>query len=343
MGPEGPSIESATGGRLPLSCPAIQAGLQRDIERLVRKRVKKFVALVPMVLAGGDADAVHDARVFSRRVQQAVNALFPKPRMGKARQLYRVPRRVRRALGEWRNCDVLLDLVRRRLGRSRSETKRRAWELVHAYLLEKRGEEIGRARKKLLRQDPAGYADLAHRLLDHPPSDIADTIVGRLYASVGDAWDSWQSALTRASDTRAVADMHALRVATKSLRYRAELVHDVGPERMKLELTWLAALQEALGAWHDRQLLQQAVAEAVGHADTLLNDLSRARILLADLDAERRRPPKAVEHILGLAREHPGCAQMKRWVASHSGPASHPEPADAARQGNARRKDEVPA
>jgi len=343
METQGPSIESATGNGRSFSRPSNQAALQSDLERLLRKRVKKFVALVPAVLADGDPDAVHDARVCSRRVQQAVNALFPKPRAGKVRQLHRTPRRVRRALGEWRNCDVLLDLVRRRLRRARSEAKRRAWELVHAYLLEKRNAEIARARKKLLRQDPAGYANLARWLLDHPPSEVTDTIMARLHESVTDAWNGWQSALAHAQDTRTVSDMHALRVATKALRYRLELVHDVSPERMKLELTWLADLQEALGAWHDRQLLQQAVAEAVGRADTLLNELTSARILLGELDAARRRPARDVDRIFALAREAPGYADMTGWVAAHRASVSHPAPANAERGANETRKGEVSA
>src|SRR4030095_3386952 len=49
----------------------------------------------------------------------------------------------------------------------------RAWEFVRAYLLEKRSAESARARKKLLRQDPADCAALARRLLDHPPAHSA--------------------------------------------------------------------------------------------------------------------------------------------------------------------------
>jgi CHAD domain-containing protein len=57
------------------------------------------------------------------------------------------------------------------------------------------------------------------------------------------------------------------RIATKVLRYRTELLYDVGHRQLKAQLRWLADLQDAIGVWHDRQVLDQAVAEAVARAD----------------------------------------------------------------------------
>ena len=339
MEPHRPAIESAIGEGEPEPAQprANRAGstaLHGASERLLRKRVKRFVSLVPAVLAGNDPEMVHDARVASRRMQQAVSAFFPKPRSGKVRQLRRTARRVRRALGEWRNCDVLLELVGRQQRRARGEAKRRAWEFVRAYLLEKRSAESARARKKLLRQDPVDCAALARRLLDHPPANSAGPLGPRLSESVRAAWASWQSALARAQDTRTVADLHALRIATKDLRYRTELLHDLGLGRMKPQLAWLATLQEALGTWHDRQLLQRAVAEAVGRPDILLEELPSVRVLLSKLEMERNRPPKDVERILRLALEHPGRAQMDSWSATDGAPAPHSSPAGAGSDGD---------
>ena len=97
---------------------------ERALEHLLRKQLKKFVALVPVVLASGEPEAIHDARVASRRLQQAVSVFFPKPRVDDVKRLCRTPRKVRRALGEWRNCDVLLELVQGRQRRARREVLR---------------------------------------------------------------------------------------------------------------------------------------------------------------------------------------------------------------------------
>jgi CHAD domain-containing protein len=283
--------------------------VHRALARLLRKRVKKFVALAPEVRADANPKTVHDVRVWSRRLQQAVSAFFPKPRSGKVRRLRRTPRRIRRVLGEWRNCDVLLKIVARQERRTRSEAKRRAWAFVHDYLLQKRSKEVARAGKKLLRQDLADYTTVAHRLLAQPPDESPEILMQRLCDSVQGAWTKWRIALTLAQETRVVNDLHAFRVATKNLRYRTELFYDVGHRHMKAQLKWLADLQEALGVWHDRQVLHQAVAEAVARAEILLNELQTVRILLAELETDRRHEPEEVGKIFRLAAEQPGHEQ----------------------------------
>jgi CHAD domain-containing protein len=229
---------------------------------------------------------------------------------------------IRRALGEWRNCDVLLEIVARQQRRTRSEAKRRAWNFVRDYLLQKRAKEVTRAGKKLLRQDLGDYAALAHRLLAQPAGESPEILVQRLRGSVQGAWSKWQSALSRAQQTRAVNDLHAFRIATKDLRYRTELLFDVGHRQVKGQLKWLADLQQVIGVWHDRQVLHQAVADALARTEILLNELQTARILLAELEKDRSRGTQDVETIFHLAVEHPGRKQMESWSVSppHASP-----------------------
>jgi CHAD domain-containing protein len=278
--------------------------------------VKKFVALAPEVRADANPKTIHDVRVWSRRLQQAVSAFFPKPRSGKVRRLRRTPRRVRRALGEWRNCDVLLEMVARQQRRTRSEGKRQAWAFVRDYLLQKRSKEVARAEKKLSRRDLGDYAALAQKLIRRPPEESPEILMQRLSDSVQGAWTKWQSALARAQETRAVDDLHAFRIATKDLRYRTELLYDVGHRQLKAQLRWLADLQEAIGVWHDRQVLDQAVAEAVARAEILLNELPTARTLLVELEKDRSRQAEDVKEIFRLATEHPEYQQEFQQMES---------------------------
>ena len=298
--------------------------IRRALTRLLRKRLKRFVALAPEVRADANPKTVHDVRVWSRRLQQAVSAFFPKPRPGKVRRLRRTPRRIRRALGEWRNCDVLLEIVARQQRRARSESKRRAWAFVRDYLLQKRSKQVARAGKKLLRQDLQNYAVLARRLLAQPPEESPEILMQRLTRSVQDAWSHWQSALARAQETRAANDLHILRIATKDLRYRTELLYDVGHRQLKAQLKWLAELQEVLGVWHDRQVLHQTVAEAVARAEILLTELPTARLLLAEVEKDRRRQSQDVDKIFHLAVEHPGHKQMESWSENPLTPHASP-------------------
>jgi CHAD domain-containing protein len=291
---------------------------RRALTRLLRKRVKKFLALVPEILTSGSPKTVHDIRVCSRRLQQTVSAFFPKPRSGKVRRLRRTPRRVRRALGEWRNCDVLLEIVARQERHTRSEAKRQAWALLREHLSRKRSKQVARAGKRLLRQDLANYAALAHGLLAQPADEDPESLLQRLRGSVQQTSDKWQSALARAQETRATADLHALRIATKALRYRIELLYDLGYKDLRTRLKWLEDLQEALGAWHDRQVLDQAIAQTIARPEILLNELQAARILLAELEKERSRENAAVDKIFRLATEHPARQEMENWSEAHS-------------------------
>jgi CHAD domain-containing protein len=324
---EEPGLETATVDQPP-AVPRVEqpdsAAAHRALRRLLRKRVKKFLALAPEVREDANPKIIHDVRVWSRRLQQAIGAFFPKPRSGKVRRLRRTPRRIRRALGEWRNCDVLLEMVARRRRRTRSEAKRRAWDFVRDYLLQKRSKEVARAEKKLVRQDLGNYAALAQKLMGRQPDENPEILMQRLYDSVQGAWGQWQSALARARETREVVDLHAFRIATKALRYRMELLYDVGHKEVKAQLRWLADLQEAIGVWHDRQVLHQAVAEAVARADILLNELPAARTLLAELETDRSRESQDVEKIFSLATEHPGHEQMETWSKNPLTPHTSP-------------------
>jgi len=279
--------------------------IRRALARILRKRVKKFVALAPEIRADANPKTVHDVRVWSRRLQQALGAFFPKPRSGKVRRLRRTPRRIRRALGEWRNCDVLFEIVERRQRRTRSDAKRQAWGFVRDYLLQKRAKEVTRAGKKLRRQELGDYAALAQKLLVWPAEESPELLMQRLCDGVEGAWTEWQSALTRAQETGALGDLHAFRIATKNLRYRTELLRDVGHKHLKAQLKWLADLQDAIGVWHDRQVLYQAVAKAVARTETLLHERPTVRILLAELEKDCKRERAEVEKIFRLAIEHP--------------------------------------
>jgi CHAD domain-containing protein len=299
------SAEADTQAAPVLAETPVSVDVRRTLARLLRKRVKKFVALAPQVRADANPKTVHDVRVWSRRLQQALGAFFPKPRSGKVRRLRRTPRRMRRALGEWRNCDVLLEIVERRQRRTRSDAKRRAWGFVRDYLLQKRAKEVSRAGKKLRRQELGNYAALAQKLLVRPAEESPALLMQRLCDGVEGAWTEWQSALTRAQETGALSDLHAFRIATKNLRYRTELLRDVGHKHLKAQLKWLANLQDAIGVWHDRQVLYQAAAKAVARPETLLNERPTVRILLAELEKDCKHERDEVEKIFRLAIEHP--------------------------------------
>ena len=104
------------------------------------------------------------------------------------------------------------------------------------------------------------------------------------------------------------------------MRYRTELLFEVGAKPLKAQLKSLADLQDAIGVWHDRQVLHRAVAEALARAEVLLNEMPAVRILLADVEKDRSLQAKDVEKIFRLAMEHAGNYQMESSSETHATP-----------------------
>jgi CHAD domain-containing protein len=282
------------------------ASVDRDaLARLVEKRLQRFLALLPKVMGGDGVEAVHDVRVWSRRLQQSLVALFPKPRRGKIRRLRRTLRRVRRSLGEWRNCDVVLELVARKQRRTRSRAKKQAWQLLIDHLREKRDHESLLAQKKLLKYELSDLAGRAQRLLNSPDGEGNNKLViNALHGSIESAWERWHSALAQSRKTRQAGDVHAFRIATKRLRYRIELARDLGDEKTRPLFSFLKKLQAALGVWHDRQTLHQAIAETMARRQFLLRQPDAARLLLAELQKDRLSQNAAIDQVFRLAGEY---------------------------------------
>ena len=116
----------------------------KKVRELALRQLNRFISYEAKVLKGDDADAIHDMRVASRRLQQVLDLLYSKPRPQELRRLRRQIRRCRQALGDVRNCDVLLEIVGRSLARKRS-ARREAWTAVQHFLLMCRSETFLRA------------------------------------------------------------------------------------------------------------------------------------------------------------------------------------------------------
>jgi CHAD domain-containing protein len=284
-------------------------GIER-LTRLMRKRLKKFITLVPELMLGEEPAAVHDARVSSRRLQQGLAALFPKPRPGKVRRVRKTLRWLRRLLGEWRDCDVELELVAQEHRRTRSPVKRQAWKLVQDHLLEKREHLMAQAREKLLKYDLKDFAGNVQKLLDRPPpNENWEALRTHWHAAVDTAWTQWYAALAQAQETRSAGDIHQFRIATKRLRYRVELAHEMGDKEIAPLLDELKQLQDTVGLWHDRQELYGVMAEAMSRPQLLLGESRKVRLLLSEIEKDRLRQRRALDEILRLASEGPARKQ----------------------------------
>ena len=310
-----------------------------SLRELLAKRLRKFVTVLPKALGEDNSEAIHDLRVASRRLQQVLVTMFPKPRSDQARRIVRVLQRARRAVGGWRDCDVLVELLERRIRRLRNPEERRAWETVHESVQERRANEIRRARRKLANHRLFTLAQDVARLTAPGPdqSDAGADGAGGIGAadalgqSISGGWQQWRDSMARAAETLDPPDLHAFRIQSKRLRYRIELARDLGALDCDPVLEFLRSLQDGLGQMHDRSECFRMAAEALASAKLLIREPRPASLLLRRMATEQEAEHAKATEIIAAARE--GSQRVERWVqeycaaegaASRGGELAHP-------------------
>jgi CHAD domain-containing protein len=276
-------------------------GPQKKLFELSQKRLEKFASLFPRVLIRDDPETIHDARVGSRRLQQILRVLFPKPTAKKYRKLIRMLRKVRRALGECRNLDVMRELIQEKIDAAGNPVVRDAWDQLGVHLKEKQQREIIRAREQLSQCDIVDFVNRARTLLGSAES--SEEIEPTLTKSIARALEEWTEAVNAAEQNQAPEQIHALRIAGKRLRYRVELVAELGNSSAKTRIRTLKTLQDQLGQWHDHHVLVRLAAKFLSRSDFLATHPDLSRALLVEMERERRRNDTAVGNILKSAEK----------------------------------------
>lgn len=224
---------------------------------LLQRHSRALKRHLPAAIAGNDL-AVHQARVTTRRLREAVPVLstgLTGSKAGKARQKIR---RLTRALGSVRELDVTVQLLDE-LARS-PHVSRDAVEDVRARVMKERD-----AKRKVMIERLKGVN--------------IDKLERRL-SSVGAALDEatsepWRKALAarllvrsrrltvamnEAGNMYAPDRLHAVRIAAKKLRYGLELAAGSGLPQASPHVRTIKRAQDTLGKLHDLQVLQAHVA-----------------------------------------------------------------------------------
>jgi len=288
------------------------------LQKLHTRQSRNFTELFARTLAEEDADTVHDLRVCTRRLQQILAALAPEKSLSKARSVRRTLRRVRRALGPWRNCDVALQWVTRKERRSSSAVRKRGWKLVLESIAAERKHAITRARRRLYKSDGVTVNHRIQQLLALPAERLGSVDPGAVVRqAVADAAEQWHQALDRARAERSVQNIHALRIQTKRLRYRVELARDLGATQALALIQWFKLLQDRLGRWHDRQELSRFITRALAASDVLIEEPRVAVELLKEVERDIKISSREVDELFQLATDSDGARLLKEWVGSY--------------------------
>jgi CHAD domain-containing protein len=229
------------------------AGLRAYVSR----QIEILRAQTPRALEQLAGEAVHDARVATRRLRAALAVLAPVLPKQPGRRLNRAGRTIRRTLGPLRDADVMIGHLEELAVPGGLDAPRR-------WLITRLADEQAARKQEVL--GAADAEELLEAFDDWPtlavqidaissavPALLADAIHHQLDAFVRDA-----AAIVDAPAGPKTLDPHELRIDGKSLRYGIELAIAAGvrlpanlPRRMK-------TLQDALGIWHDHVVLGDA-------------------------------------------------------------------------------------
>jgi CHAD domain-containing protein len=236
---------------------------QTSPETLIRSQIDRLRAQLPGV-RDGDDDAIHDARVATRRLREALPLLRSAgPEREKARRWLR---RTGRTLGRIRDLDVMLELAIaavQRLPAAAVPLQRLMVELRAS-----RDRRLRRAVKRLEQQDrKATLASIRSngrgtwwlRPVGAPwASTLADRILTRT--------DALDLAIARAGGVHFPNRVHLVRIAAKKLRYALEAAEALGTFHVPGALGLLKRVQDVLGDLHDRHVFLQTATERAAEA-----------------------------------------------------------------------------
>jgi CHAD domain-containing protein len=235
-------------------------------ELVIRQRVSALSRELPAARAG-DVNAIHQARVATRRLREALPLLASG---SKARKLERTARRLTRALGPVRELDVALEMLD---GLAKSgEAPAMAIDRLRQLVLEERRGSHAEAAACIDRCDVERMRRRAVAGIRHTP------VAGSRAAGAGRSLPAWRRAARRAERLRAAIEnaasiylpdrLHKVRIAVKKLRYTMEIARQVGATRAPRpagsprsarsvagQLATLKRAQDLLGRMHDLEVL----------------------------------------------------------------------------------------
>jgi CHAD domain-containing protein len=308
------------------SAPGFHHVVKR-VRELAAKQLNRCMSYEPKVLKGEDPDAIHDMRVASRRLQQTLDLLYPKPRSQELRQLRRKIRRCRQALGEVRNCDVLLDHVRHALSRKRS-ARREAWTAVEQFLVTRRLESFHRALHKFGKINPTGcYVDLkallhhdkTHHLAAEQHTNNGHAASASFTQDLGEALDStWRRFAEQIEQSQhdfSPEVVHGARIATKRLRYLIEVMHELDVPGSDEALGWLRHVQKHLGDWHDLEVLEEMMIEMLARPEFLRDHLRLSLEVGKLILRNRELKHEFQKQYTSMSLDSVEMLRLKEWVA----------------------------
>lgn len=279
-GIDGAAVE--TNGRTPSLAGIKEPAWEwNKLRKVSRRQIDKFITLVSDTLRDESLEAVNEMRITSRRLEQILDLLYPKPRPQRIKKLRRRLKGCRHALGDLRNDDALLAMVTQS-ATLKPTSNVEVWGAVQEYLQERRLRNATHAREKLGRLNlTASYLTLREALDSDKPFLLAakngsqatlqldggKTLVQeRITDSLGRLWHAFETLVEKSRSDPREKVIHQMRIAAKRLRYLTEAMEKLHVSGSSEIAGWLRTFQRIVGEWHDRELLEHAMNEMVSES-----------------------------------------------------------------------------
>jgi CHAD domain-containing protein len=222
-------------------------------ELLIRQRLRTLEKNLPAA-AKGNVDALHQARVASRRIREALPLVSPG---GRAKRLGRQVRKITQALGPVRDLDVALQIlgeIEKSGEASRSavtrlrQTVERERQLLQADMKRRlEGCDLDKLRKRAL---SAARRSGGAKALRRDPQRLV-----RARQRAARRGERLRAAIETATGIYLPDRLHDVRIAVKKLRYALELAREVSGSRATAKLRTLKESQDLLGRMRDLEVL----------------------------------------------------------------------------------------
>ena len=269
------------------------------LEEVMRRRADVFFSLEGAVIAGEDPEAVHDMRVASRQLQEVLGLAFADdPRTS---EMVRVIRRARRAQSRVRDLDVMSARLLK-MGKKADEEVRD--------LLRFATRELQSRRKRFHKKMVSGLEALNLRNLrtqveglqkgdgggEDGPWVKSGKVLAVARALIEDRTEAFRNAVAVASETALTEEFHRARIAGKRLRYILEASDELGFGHYRRRIARLRRIQQALGVWHDLEVLGEAMSKILARREMVRKRLPLVRAgcdLMERLRMDKQRQLKA--------------------------------------------------
>jgi CHAD domain-containing protein len=236
--------------------------------QLILERVRKLAQHEAGTRAGEDIEALHDMRVASRRLREALESFhfcFP-PKI--YTRLYERVRLVTRSLGQARNADVASTYFSELLSQSQDLVEQIALQDILRRQVKRQHKARTKMQKNLNKVQPSllltQFEKTFDKLAQRPGRQRGPRTALRLAQNL--LAQRLREVFTRRRLITGEGDiegMHNLRIALKKLRYTLEIFDFTAAEHAQDNLRLLKKLQTVIGDLHDCDVFAEIVQAQV--------------------------------------------------------------------------------